>query len=276
MQIRKIQALYFSPTQTTRTVVTHIAGAIAAMYPGIPLEIRDFTLPSGRQEAPQVGEGELAVVGLPVYAGRLPNLLLPYLKSWKSDGALAVPIVMYGNRSYGNALIELRDILENAGFHPIAAAAFVGRHSFSDKLATGRPNREDLQLAGQFAERIIRRIACADEKNFSPIEVPGQTAPDYGGYYRPLGIGGEPVNFLKAKPVTTDACTGCGQCVTVCPMGAIDAGNPAVVSGICIKCNACIRHCPVGAKQLTAEAYLSHVRFLENTYSSGKAAIELF
>ena len=276
MQIRRIHALYFSPTQTTRTLVTRIAGTIANIGQGLPLDIRDFTLPLDRQEAPQIAGGELAIVGLPVYAGRLPNLLLPYLKSWKSDGALAVPVVMYGNRSYGNALTELRDILENAGFHSIAAAAFVGRHSFSDKLATGRPNQTDLHVAEQFAEKIVRRIACADGKNFALIELPGQTAPDFGGYYRPLGVGGEPVNFLKAKPVTTQVCTACGQCLTVCPMGAIDAGNPAVVSGICIKCNACIRHCPAEAKQFTDEAYLSHVHFLENTYSLSKAAIELF
>ena len=31
-----------------------------------------------------------------------------------------VPVVVYGNRSYGNALIELRDILTETGFRPLA------------------------------------------------------------------------------------------------------------------------------------------------------------
>lgn len=61
----------------------------------------------------------------------------------------------------------------------------------------------------------------------------------------------------------------------VCPMGAIRQDHPSEVSGICIKCNACVKQCPVHAKQLTDEAYLSHVGFLENRYTS-RARIELF
>jgi MinD superfamily P-loop ATPase len=83
------------------------------------------------------------------------------------------------------------------------------------------------------------------------------------------------VNFLKAKPVTTDACIDCRRCAKVCPMGAIRQDHPSEVSGICIKCNACVKQCPVHAKQLTDEAYLSHVGFLENRYTS-RARIELF
>ena len=49
---------------------------------------------------------------MPVYAGRIPNLLLlKYLTSVKGNDALAVPIVLFGNRNYDDALIELRDIL---------------------------------------------------------------------------------------------------------------------------------------------------------------------
>ena len=80
---------------------------------------------------------------------------------------------------------------------------------------------------------------------------------------------------LKAKPVTTDACIDCRRCAKVCPMGAIRLDHPSEVSGICIKCNACVKQCPVHAKQLTDEAYLSHVGFLENRYTS-RARIELF
>lgn len=272
MNIRRIHALFFSPAKATRTVVMHIAESIAALWPEVALEMHDFTLPSGRKEAPVIDEAELAIVGLPVYAGRLPNLLLNYLSSWKSKGALAVPVVVYGNRSYGNALIELRDILERAGFHSIAAAAFVGQHAFTSQLATGRPDRADLRQTQKFAAEIVERIGRADGQSFFPVEVPGQGAPDYGGYYKPLGADGQVVNFLKVKSVTTDSCYHCRLCVTSCPMGAIDPEHPALVPGICIKCNACIHVCPSGAKQFTDPAYLSHVRLLENRYTSRKEA----
>ena len=99
--------------------------------------------------------------------------------------------------------------------------------------------------------------------------------PDYGGYYKPKGIGGEMVNFLKVKPVTSDCCIHCRRCAKVCPMGAIDPENPFNIPGICIKCNACLKICPTGSKQLLDEAYLSHVRHLETTFIR-RSKVELF
>lgn len=275
MEIEKIHAVYFSPTDTTKSVITHLAKCVTALLNKVSMEEKDFTLPSERMNIPDIRQSDLAIVGLPVYAGRLPNLLLNYLTAWKSNGAWVVPVVVYGNRSYGNALIELHDILVDGGFRPIAGAAFIGQHSFTANLATGRPDREDLEMAGRFAAEIVRRITALKKEEYAGIKIPGQGAPDYGGYYKPKGVDGEVVNFLKAKPVTTDTCICCKRCAEVCPMGAIDFENPSAVPGICIKCNACIKHCPVNAKQLTDKAYLSHVRFLENTCTL-RADIEWF
>lgn len=47
---------------------------------------------------------------------------------------LAVPVVLFGNRNYDDALIELRNILAADGMHPIAAGALLGEHSFSRVL----------------------------------------------------------------------------------------------------------------------------------------------
>ena len=44
----------------------------------------------------------------------------------------AVCVVVYGNRAYDDALLELKDILTERGCRPIAGAAFIGEHSFSD------------------------------------------------------------------------------------------------------------------------------------------------
>lgn len=261
---------------TTKRVITHIVEELAHHWPKATQTIHDFTLPQGREKIIQVHSQALFVIGLPVYAGRLPNLLLPYLKQWKSNGALAIPVVLYGNRSYGNSLLELHDLLKNNGFHPIAAAAFVGQHAFSKQLAFGRPNSEDLLQTKQLAAYIYQRILALDGIFFPALDIPGKGAPDYGGYYKPLGIDGQPTQFLKAKPETMTHCIHCLQCAKVCPMGAIDSQNPNHISGICIKCNACISHCPVNAKQLTDPAYLSHIQYLEKHFRNHKPAVELF
>lgn len=49
--------------------------------------------------------------------------------------AIAIPIVLFGNRNYDDALIELRNLLEEDGFNTIAAGAFVGEHAFSYTFA---------------------------------------------------------------------------------------------------------------------------------------------
>lgn len=275
MMIESIHAACFSPTHTTQRLVAHLTATLAKALK-VECVDNDFTLPGGRLQAMQGRPGELWVVGLPVYAGRLPNLLLKYLDTWEGNGALALPIVMYGNRSYGNALIELHDLLLHKGFRSVGGAAFVGRHSFARALAVGRPDASDLAVASGFALDIVGRVNRYLESGTLPeLHIKGLGAPDYGGYYQPLGEDGQPARFLKAKPETTEACNSCGRCVAVCPMGSIDAEHPAQVVGVCIKCNACVHVCPQNAKVFTDEAYLSHIRFLENRCTA-PAAIELF
>ena len=43
----------------------------------------------------------------------------------------AVAVVVYGNRDYDDALLELRDWCVAHGFVPVAGAAFIGEHSYS-------------------------------------------------------------------------------------------------------------------------------------------------
>ena len=52
----------------------------------------DFTLPQMRQNAKRFSSDELVVFGMPVYAGRLPNVLLKYLETPEGNGAFAVPV----------------------------------------------------------------------------------------------------------------------------------------------------------------------------------------
>ncbi|NLA85889.1 MAG: flavodoxin family protein, partial [Clostridiales bacterium] len=129
MEIKKVWAVYFSATGTTQKVVEAVADTIAAEI-GAEVGSIDFTLPGARAGALAFNADELVVFGTPVVAGRVPNVLLKYLDTISGGGALAVPVVLFGNRDYDDALVELRDILERGGLHTIAAAAFVGEHSF--------------------------------------------------------------------------------------------------------------------------------------------------
>lgn len=266
MKLEKIWAIYFSGTGTTRRTVERIAGGIASRL-NLPAESVDFSRPAVRQETLGFGEMDLVVFGTPVYAGRVPNVLLPFLQERiVGGGALAVPVVLFGNRNYDDALIELRNILAADGMHPIAAGAFVGEHSFSRVLGADRPNAEDKVLMDEFAARVAELAAGLDAAPVKSVAVRGQEP--LRPYYTPRDRAGNPINILKVKPKTDlSRCGGCGLCADLCPMGSIDPADVSAVRGICIKCCACVKGCPTGAKFFDDAGYLYHQHELEAQYA---------
>ena len=97
MQIRRVHAVYFSGTGTTEKTVRRIA-AQAAQQLGAELSAMDFTPPQARQETLHFAPEELVIFGVPTYAGRVPNVLLPFLKERvQGGGAQAATEVLYGN-----------------------------------------------------------------------------------------------------------------------------------------------------------------------------------
>ena len=187
-----------------------------------------------------------------------------FRSAFEGNGAFAVPVSVFGNRNFDNGLIELRNELELHGFHTIAAAGIPTEHVFSNKLATGRPDADDLAKIAEFGEKVAKKVADMTEIP-AKIEVRGDDP--VTAYYTPLGTDGKPAVFLKAKPKTDpEKCTKCGICATVCPMGSIPKDAPDTCTGICIKCHACIKACPAGAKYFDDEAFLSHVEMLKQNY----------
>ncbi len=263
MESKKVWAMYFSPTGGTEKVARGTAAALAERL-SLPLEVYDFTLPEKRAETAVFGEGDLVVFGTPVIAGRVPNVLLPYLREKvKGNGALAVPVVSFGNRNYDDALIELRDILEEDGFRTAAGGAFVSEHSFSRTLAAGRPDEKDLMCIREFGEKIAEKLKSGWTYT-GPAYVKGETP--IRPYFKPQDRNGAHIDIRKVKPKTSDKCCGCGICAEVCPMGSISKENFSEFVGICIKCCACVKKCPSGAKYYDDPGYIYHKEELEELY----------
>lgn len=286
MEIKKIYGMYFSATGTTEKIVSRVASKLAELItPGVEAEEISFNLPSEREITHIFGPSELVLLGTPTYAGRVPNVLLPYLKgSISFEHSLCVPIVLYGNRNYDDSLIELCGIVKDNGGVPVAAAAFVGEHSFSYKLAAGRPDEHDLKIADDFAESIAQKLtgllpritdsaAARDIPELGELKVKGEDP--IRPYYTPRDRNGNPIDIRKVKPVTGPECTKCGLCSDICPMGSISKDDPSELTGICIKCGACVKKCPEKCKYFTDENYLYHMHELEDMYSSPKEP-ELF
>ena len=175
---------------------------------------------------------------------------------------LAVPVVLFGNRNFDDALMELSKLLTGNGFACVAGGAFVGEHSFSRTLGAGRPNGEDEAEMDAFADSVAAKLAAGDT---APVTVGG--CDPIRPYYTPRDRHGNPINILKVKPKTDmTKCSGCGLCAARCPMGSIDAADVSQVNGICIKCCACVKGCPAGAKYFDDPGYLYHKSELEEIY----------
>ncbi len=264
MKIERVHAVYFSATGNTRRITTVLANALAESFE-VPLEVCDFTLPAAREEKYEFAAGDLVVFGMPTYAGKLPNKLLEFVKTgFSGGGALAVPVVTFGNRSFDNSLAELCACLEADGFHTVGAGAFACRHAFTDALAGVRPDSDDMAELAKLGSAVVGRIVKLTDYP-APVTVDGDAG---APYYRPLGLDGEPKVFLKAKPKTDlDKCIHCGVCASLCPMGSINPDDVSEVTGVCIKCHSCVRSCPVGAKYFDDPAFLSHRAMLERDYT---------
>lgn len=272
-KIKTVTALFFSPTYTTKKCVVAIAKGVAE---GLAAEYREcnITTPLMRRQTPEYGPGDLVVFGVPVYIGRVPNLFRDYFASIKGNGAIGVPVVVYGNRAYDDALIELRDIMQGNGFQCIAAGAFIGEHSFSYTLGGGRPDAADLQKATAFGEEIARRLLAGAEPPHQ-LQVPGNPYP-YTFFDARSGKG-KSIDLRKVKPETDpEKCTNCGYCAMLCPMGAIDPDNCSEIPGKCIRCCACVKLCRPKAKYFADETYLEHKAILEEKFTEPWREPEIF
>jgi ferredoxin len=252
VQIERVTLAYFSPTGTTRSVLAPIAWGMGAGQ----VRHLDLTLPDAEtRDLPPLDH--LVLLGVPVYAGRVPETAARRLRRLEGGGSPAVLVVVYGNRAYEDALLELSDIARERGFVPIAAGAFIGEHSYSTAempIAAGRPDGADMGRAVAFGAGVRAEVS----RLLSLVPAEGSTQPDAvepPGPPESLRLPGsrpyrQGMRSSDIAPVTNaDLCTRCGACAGACPVGAITVGERVLTDGwACILCCACIKACPAGAR----------------------------
>ncbi len=266
MSVKKVYAVYFSPTYTTKKSVEAFVEGM-----GIPTEKVDLTLPKVRQSFNRAfGKDELVAVGLPVYGGRLPLDLEDFFSGLKGDATPAVAIVLYGNREFDDALIELRMRLEDRGFAVKAGAAFIGEHTFSVKIATGRPDSNDLTVAADFGRKVLE---CVKQDYKGKLVLKGN--------YPFVKKGYDPKVHLEFPPhprfTTTEDCNQCGLCAEDCPWGAIDSSDCRLRNySKCMICYRCFKNCPVSAIQMVNEKFREYLPSFEKRLNAQRKEPELF
>lgn len=232
MDIAKTSILYFSPTDSTKKIMEMIGGVIDKKADKV--DITDY---QEKAEKLCFSSDELLMIGVPVYGGRVPETAVERLKCFKGNQTPAVLVVTYGNRAYDDALLELKNIVQENGFIVIAAAAFVTEHSIMHSFGNGRPNEKDREEIATFAEGIKDKVTAlkviGEEKK---LFVKGDA--DYREY-----------KGVPLKPKAGNKCNQCGECARKCPVHAIPLQKPLeTLTDICISCMRCVKICPQHAR----------------------------
>lgn len=230
-----LQTFYFSPSGTTKATVEILSDSL-----GMETTHHDVTVKSDRFNPNSADD--ILLIAAPVYAGRIPPLATERLSLVEGNGQKAVVIVVYGNRDYDDALIELCDLAEKQGFEVVAAGAFIGEHCIFPRVATARPDADDRSKIQEFAGMVKKAMASGVKLDLMKVK------------------GNRPYKKIAGVPlhpkVDKKLCNSCGTCARECPTGAIPKDNPKTTDGSkCITCCRCIQVCPQDARSLGGLIY---------------------
>ncbi len=254
METFRARHVYYSPTGTSRKIVKAIQSGLGLVYDDI-----DLTPPATEKKKHRFSLKDLAIIAAPVYGGRVASVAATRLNNIIGNGSPAVLVAVYGNREYEDALLELKEITTANGFKPIAAAAFIGEHSFDTPetpIATGRPDEDDIQLAKNFGEKIKTKL----DNGLTIVEVPGNY---------PCRDRGDA--DARSPETNKKTCTLCGICANVCPTACIMVSDAVETNKEeCTACTACVKYCPTGARHWENEEIIKVAKWLSTDYANRK------
>ncbi|MDH6305169.1 ferredoxin [Parabacteroides sp. PF5-5] len=253
MKTENIKLVYFSATNTTQKIVRHISTQLDG-------DIKEYNITRQAPEAEVVlDNSDLLIVGMPVYAGRIPAITLPALHQFKGNGTPAIIVCVYGNREYDDALLELKDVVEANGFKVVSAGAFIAQHSIFPQVGTERPDKKDMESITEFAQKSKQIIDSIDGLDTLHEIIPKGN--------RPYKVPGK----LPLQPSGNRKCTACGTCVKQCPAQAIAADTPRKTDKEkCIACGRCIVVCPADARHFGGLLYKVAGRKFVKAHSARK------
>ncbi|MFT5875896.1 MAG: ferredoxin [Clostridium sp.] len=245
MIINTATIIYFSPTGTTEKIINSIAKGMG-IFSNNTIDITSFKV---RSTVGPLIDGDIVLIGVPVYEERIPKILYPFLTSLKGNKKPVVLVAVYGNIGEGIVLNELNFITKNSGFKVVAAGSFIGEHSFSTKevpVEEGRPNYEDLSKAEEFGRNIIKKMQNIKDLNDTLLEIPQGKLPLMAKIL--------PQNsariFTKTPFADMSICNHCGACVKLCPMNAINKDTLNISEKQCLRCFRCVKRCPKKARKI--------------------------
>lgn len=229
--------LYFSGTGNSRYAAQRIAAALGDELLSMNDRIK-------AEDTSSVKTDERLVIVTPTYAWRIPRLVENWLRRTEFPGARQAWFVMTCGGEIGNAAKYNHAICREKQLAYMGTAQIVMPENYIAMF--NAPQAEEARQIVAKAEPDIDRAisAITGGQAFPP--------PRNNLYGRFMSGSVNPIFysfFVKSKAfAASNACTGCGQCVRLCPTNNITVQNGRPVwGGDCTHCMACICHCPAEA-----------------------------
>lgn len=227
-----VYSIFFSPTGGTAKVMKQLTAAWENCT------IVDLADPKKDFSQLRFEKGDLCLIGVPSFEGRVPPVALNRLSVMKADGTPCVLVTVFGNRDFNDTLLELKNTVLPLRFVPFAAVSAVAQHSTLPIYAKGRPDETDQEELRVFSGK----LKIAAQGPLKVVEVPGK----------------EPYIVIPNTPTyplfDAEKCTRCMTCAERCPVQAIDMDDPAKLdTSLCARCVRCVAVCPTGARHLDSE-----------------------
>lgn len=235
---------YLSPAGTTKLV----AEAIVCQLQQVGIDPVVIDLAMAESLFVDIQSPCCLWIGSPVYVDHvLPQVSQFICKLPSGINHYAVPFVTWGAVCSGVALPEVSQQFAERGWQTVGAAKVLAVHSSmwqsQHPLGGEHPNANDLALVASLVEVVLSKLT-----KLSP-----QPLVDAVLHY--LSPEQEQQSWqkslVKAKQMLGEhqpdinQCKGCGTCVAVCPIAAIDwQATVPYITERCIRCHQCTRLCP--------------------------------
>ncbi len=186
------------------------------------------------------------VLVCPVYAWRMPRLLEGYLARCRLLGNRRIYLILTCGEGIGAAEPYARAFFARIGLCCAGVLPLVMPENYLALFPTPSPAKARRQLRQALPGLVEAARLIRQGEDFPPTR-PGWMAKLLSG---PVNGMFYPLFVRDGGFWSTEACTGCGRCVSLCPLGNIrlEDGRP-VWGGRCTHCMACIAACPAGAIQ---------------------------
>lgn len=224
--------LYFTGTGNCLHVARQLAGENTEL----------LSIPQLTKQGKYVLEADEIGIVYPIYGHMPPYMVRQFIKKAKLKADYKFAVLTYGARKC-NAVEIWDGISRKAG----NAFDYIGTIVMVDNWLPNFDMNEQIKIDKHIPENLQKISADLAVRKHWHEPVTEEERQMHQGFMTRSGLDPE-VGFLmdSGKCFTvTDACIGCGVCVSVCPRGNYRlAPQRVMIQGDCEYCFACIQNCP--------------------------------